>query len=275
MNEYDEVAEREYRFHKMQEAYEFIDGKLVYDEVQAACVKSLSDYRDMDFTMLRDTGVFYAENKRELEFITSFEEEYQYYLGFSGSALRYENRYVFPIKNGKGNLISWIGYDWESTSKYLVGMLGLGDKKRVLFGMDYMYEAFREDTVIVHEGIFDTLRLREIGLMNGVSLLGKRMSDWQKRYINRFKNKILIPDGDESGQSMIEQWKRGLTGNVAVVKLGMREKDMVYPEGVVKVLANDTDALLRGEDPEKERFKEMYYNLKKDMLGMREIEVTF
>lgn len=252
---------KDFRNDKLQEAYNFIKPKIISDEVQDACIKYLSEYRNLDYKILRDTCVFYAENDSELEFLTSYEEDFMYYLGFRSKNVDYSDRYLFPIHNGKGNLNAWVGYDYESKSKYLVGMVGLGNKKRLLYGIDDLSMSYEEDTIIVVEGIFDRLRLKEIGLNLGVSLLGKKMSKWQKRYINRFKNKILIPDGDDSGQDMIDQWKEGLTGNIAVIKLEVKEKSLTYPEGIITKVCTDVDDRLREDYDEVKDFNELYKDI--------------
>jgi DNA primase len=258
----DEIEAREFRYEKIQEAYDFIKAKLIVDDIQDECIKYLSEYREIDYTKLRETGVFYADDNNELEFITSYEEDFMYYLGYKSKNVDYSNRYLFPILNGNGKLNAWVGYDYESKSKYLVGMLGISDKKKLLYGIHDLAQAFEEDTIIITEGMFERIRLKSIGLNVGASLLGKKMSDWQKRYINRFKNKILIPDGDTAGQEMVEQWREGLTGNVAVIQVTVIEKSFKYPEETKIKYAKDLDDRLRNDETEIENFKKLYKDIK-------------
>lgn len=273
----DEIEAREYRYEKIQEAYDFIKKKLVDDEVQDECIKYLAEYRQINYEKLRNTGVFFSEDISELEFLASYDEDFMYYLGFRSKNMDYSNRYMFPVLNGKGSLNAWVGYDFEADSKtkYIVGMLGINDKKKLLYGLHDLNQAYIEDTIIVTEGMFERIRLKSIGLNVGVSLLGKKMSKWQKRYINRFKNKILIPDGDSAGQSMIEQWTEGLTGNVAVVRLSTMEKTFIYPEETRIKLAKDLDDRLRNDDLEISNFKNMYKEIKNRLNDETRIEIRF
>lgn len=276
MSKIDEMNnQKEYKFEKIQEFYNLLKRNVSRDEVQKECIKYLADFRGLDKELLENEGVFYAENKEELSLLVSYDEDALFYLGFK--SLDYSNRYLFPILNGKGNLCAWVGYDWEADpSKYLVGLLGIGDKKRLIYGLHDMDEAWNEDTIIVVEGIFDRLRLKSIGLNVGAALLGKKMSDWQKSYINRFRNKILIPDGDSSGQEMIEQWKMGLKGNVAVVKLKEYEKVFHSVEGTYRKMAKDMDDILRDDEEKVNQFINLYNEIKTTFEeGKSFLEVTF
>ena len=192
----EDIIAIDFKYEKIQENFEFIVSKTTVDESQMELVEYLSDFRDMNLDVLIDSKVFYIQDEKEIGYLTAFDEEAQYYLGFLNKNVDYTNRFVFPVMNGLGELNAWVGYDSDSKSKYMVGLLGVGDKKKLLYGIHDLKMAYEEDTIIANEGMFERLRLKSIGKSNAVSLLGKKMSKWQKQFLNRFTNKILIPDGD-------------------------------------------------------------------------------
>lgn len=271
----EDMISRAFRYEQIQENYDYIKGRLKTDEVQDECIRYLAEYRQLDYETLRSEGVFYAETTDELELIAGYDEDAIYYLGFSNKFMDYRNRYMFPVLSGSGKLHAWNGYDYESKSKYLVGLLGVGDKKRLMYGIHDIQQAYDEDTIIVTEGTFERIRLKEMGLNVGVSMLGKKMSPWHKQFLNRFKNVILIPDGDDEGQMMIDQWAKDLTSNVAIVKIKMVEKDFVYPEETIRKTAKDLDDKLRADELEQQRFITLYESLKDRLRTSRRVTVEF
>lgn len=271
----EEIEGIEYRYEKMQENKDYLYSRLENDEAQLSLLEYLSDFRQLDIKVLKEAGVFYIENRNEIHYLTGYDEDTQYYLGFLNKNVSYEGRFVFPILNGLGELNAWNGYDSDSKSKYLVGLLGVGDKKNLLYGINDIDRAFEEDTIIVNEGLFERLRLKEMDLNVGVSLLGKKMSKWQKKYINRFKNKILIPDGDEEGQDMITQWKEGLTGNICVVKLKEEKRKYWVMDEWVEKRVKDLDDKLRANPEKQEEFRDMYKLIKERLKTEMYMEINF
>ena len=65
----EEMISRQYKYDKVQEAYEFIRDKIVEDTVQDDCIRYLAEYRQLDYEVLRKTGVFYADTNDELEYL--------------------------------------------------------------------------------------------------------------------------------------------------------------------------------------------------------------
>lgn len=271
----EEIIAVDFKYEKIQEGFELINRRIAGDEGQERLLDYLSDFRQMNKEILRQANVFYVEDKNEINFLTGYDEDTQYYLGFLSKNVSYEGRFVFPMRNGFGELNGWIGYDSDSTSKYMVGLLGVGDKKKLMYGIDDIDLAFEEDTIIVNEGLFERLRLKEIGLNVGVSLLGKKMSKWHKQYLNRFKNVILIPDGDIEGQDMINQWREGLTSNVCVIKLKEEMKKFFVFDEWIEKKAKDLDDKLRGDIKKQEEFKELYSYIKETLKNEKYMEVSF
>lgn len=274
MTEEEKVA-IQFKYEKIQENDKFIYSRIREDEAQRELLDFLADFRQMSPKILEEAEVFYIENRKEIDYLTGFDEDAQYYLGFMNRNVNYEGRFVFPVRNGKGELNAWIGYDPDSKSKYLVGLLGVGDKKKLLYGIHDLDQAYEEDTIAVFEGSFERNRLKEIGVNIGVSLLGKKMSKWQKQFINRFKNIILIPDADQEGQDMINQWKQDLKGNICLIKLYEEAGKFYVGDEWIEKRIKDMDDKLR-DNPEKVRaFLELYEVIKERFKTENYFEVKF
>lgn len=271
----EEIVAADYKYDKMQEAYQRLEEIARKDEGQIRCINFLSEYRQIEEQLLHDAGMVFITDEAERQFLGNYDEDNMYYLGFKNQNISYDGRFMFPIRNGKGELNAWVGYDYDSESKYLVCMLGISDKKHLMYGIDDIQQAYEEDTIIVNEGLFERVRLKEIGLNVGTSLLGKKMSDWHKQFLNRFKNVILIPDGDKEGQDMVEQWQKDLTSNVCVVRLKPRDKKMFYIDEWVDKSCKDLDDILRDDVAAQERFKELYKNIKEELKTKTFMEVSF
>ena len=272
----EDIIAIDFKYEKIQENFEFIVSKTTVDESQMELVEYLSDFRDMNLDVLIDSKVFYIQDEKEIGYLTAFDEEAQYYLGFLNKNVDYTNRFVFPVMNGLGELNAWVGYDSDSKSKYMVGLLGVGDKKKLLYGIHDLKMAYEEDTIIANEGMFERLRLKSIGKSNAVSLLGKKMSKWQKQFLNRFTNKILIPDGDTEGQDMIKQWVSDLKGNVCVIRLKEESITLTDDEGnTYKKRIKDIDDKLRYFPERVEEFNLLYEKIKLRLKTEKYFEVNF
>lgn len=272
----EEIAALTERYNLIQESYKILVANVKADNSQTECIEFLSDFRKIDADILKEAGVFFNENVDEAYYLCGQDENTLYNLSLSNKTLNYTGRFMLPLLNMKNELVCWIGYDYESDAKYLIGLLGVGDKRHLIYGVNDIERAFEESTIIVTEGFFERLRLKEIGLNVGVSLVGKKMSDWHKMFLNQFDNVILIPDGDAEGQAAIPQWLSGLTSNICVLHLIEREKTFDYGEGeLVTKSAKDLDDLLRDEPEKASEFHALYEEIKQKLKTTAYYETSF
>lgn len=124
-----------------------------------------------------------------------------------------QGRVVIPIHNAAGELIAYAGRSTDdSEPRY---RLPEGFKKSLaLFNLHRLGDL--ADTVIVVEGFFGTMWLRQCGFPNVVGLMGSLLSDEQEKVLAEFKRVILILDGDAAGREATRQVGGRLMGKTFV-----------------------------------------------------------
>lgn len=141
-------------------------------------------------------------------------EEFQHdSLGFCrGNHIVYSGRFVIPIKDPKGNIMGFTGYDKFEDVKYLDSAnYGYKAKASTFLGMEKLYDYYSEDYIIVVEGPMCMLWLRQEGF-NACSSLGSYLNPYAVKIFSRFEDRVIfIPDGDEAGTKYQKQVKRELS----------------------------------------------------------------
>lgn len=231
----------------------------------------LAKYRNIDKRILEESYMFYIlDGEDELdEIIPSL--YVRDLLGIqTGEFVKQKLRFVFPIFDSFKTIIGFVGYDYEEEKyKYLISLAKFTDKNKIFFNMQNLSHAYKEDVCIVVEGVFDSLRLNENGYLNNLSLLGKRMSDYHKRVLNRFSLVIIISDNDEEGLKASKAWAESLDTRVAHIYITKKEiEKKIYDtetqkERIIKVKTKDIDDFLSIEE-NRQKFRELYNRILKD-----------
>lgn len=113
----------------------------------------------------------------------------------------FEGRYVFPVKDVKGDVMGFCGYDKFSEMKYMDSRnFGYVAKRYSVWGMEMMEAYYKsKDPVFFVEGIVCALYLRQEGLQ-ALAMLGSSISPYVTEIAKRFKERaIFISDSDEAG----------------------------------------------------------------------------
>jgi len=120
-------------------------------------------------------------------------------------------RLVYPVKDVKGQVMGFCGWDKFVTPKYLDSKNhGYKAKATTFYGMEKLPEYYRSNKpVFVTEGIVCCLWLRSQGFQ-ALALLGSQMTPYVKEILKRFGSRlVLVPDNDEAGNSLVHmsKWK--------------------------------------------------------------------
>ena len=134
---------------------------------------------------------------------TELPEELQHdALGFcKGINVVFLGRYVYPVKDIRGDVMGFCGYDKYSEVKYLDSVnVGYRAKQYSFWGMEKLPEYYKnKEPVFFVEGIVCALYLRQCGLQ-ALAYLGSNLSPYQCQIIHRFGYRaIVICDSDEAG----------------------------------------------------------------------------
>lgn len=123
-------------------------------------------------------------------------------LGFcKGIQLVFDGRYVYPVKDVRGQVMGFCGYDKFSDIKYLDSVNhGYKAKEYSMYGMEALPEYYRSaDPVYIVEGIVCCLYLRQEGLQS-LAMLGSNLTPYCTEIVRRFGHRaIFVCDSDEAG----------------------------------------------------------------------------
>lgn len=171
-------------------------------------LKELSELRKIPVEVFEDAGVFFIEHGMELlnpSYLDAVED-----FGVISPANNmpiYNGRWVFPIKDMKGNIINHVGYRPDMNERYVYGTAKYYSRLNDLYGMEYFPLAIQEGYAIVTEGITDALAFRGLGYKNSFAWCGVRESKYKNLILNRLPYGIIkVPDNDEAGQRTIKRW---------------------------------------------------------------------
>ncbi len=166
----------------------------------------------------------------------------QFGVGFCLSKGTFAGRFVFPLQNEQGELIGYAGRSLDdSEPKYQFPSSVKGFQKRhVLWNFHREVRELGPDAeVIVVEGFFDLMRVKEVGYPC-VALLGSGISQEQEDLLSTyFKRVILMLDGDDAGKAATDECLRRLGRRMFVKALELpegKQPDMLSRQEIVLLL---------------------------------------
>ena len=119
-------------------------------------------------------------------------------IGFYAGPGLLNRRLVIPIHDEAGQLVAYAGRSIEGTEPRYKFPAGFA-KSQVLFNLHRAAPAV--ETGIIVEGFFDCFKVHQAGFGSVVALMGAVLYDRQQRLlIERFRQIILMLDGDEAGR---------------------------------------------------------------------------
>lgn len=134
-------------------------------------------------------------------------------LGFvRGDHLVYQGRFVYPVKDIKGHVAGWCGYDPTELPKYLDSQnYGYSAKNALFYGAEKLPQYYASSRpVFVVEGIVCCLWLRSQGFQ-ALASLGSYLTPYMITVLKRFGSRcIVIPDADSAGTKYRQQVRRVL-----------------------------------------------------------------
>ncbi len=176
----------------------------------------------------------------------------QFGAGFCQSKGMFADRFVFELHDAQGRLVGYAGRSIDdSDPKYLLPSSKKGFQKRHLLWNFHreMKEIGPDEAVVIVEGFFDALRVKEVGYPC-IALLGSSLTEEQEELITNYFNRvILLLDGDEAGRAGTDDCLRRLGRKVFVKALTLQEgqqPDSMSREEVVTVLLKGTQVQVPG-----------------------------
>lgn len=224
---------------KLNELVEFFKGRPQYLEEVTLFAEKV---RNLKVQSLLDCDSFMVQPDT---LITEIPEDLQHdSLGFCrNDYIIFSGRYVYPVKDVRGNVMGFCGYDKFSEMKYLDSInFGYKAKTYSCWGMEKLPEYYNNDKPVYFvEGIVCAIYLRQEGLQ-ALAMLGSNISPYMIEVIKRFGNRaIFICDADEAGnhcRSMLRRrvpWLRCVQSHIAKDVDDSREVDPAFVEELRKL----------------------------------------
>jgi 5S rRNA maturation endonuclease (ribonuclease M5) len=110
----------------------------------------------------------------------------------------YHHRVIVPVVT-QGALRTFVARTWLEDEPKKVLMPPGSQAERALFGYDNLVGG---ETVILCEGVFDTLRMWAAGYREAVATLGAHVTELQRNLVKRLapRSVVLLRDADEAGR---------------------------------------------------------------------------
>jgi DNA primase len=145
----------------------------------------------------------------------------------------YQRRIIIPIKLN-GSLRTWVGRTIFGGKRYTTCTGGTAG----LFGSDYANPKY--GPAIVTEGWTDALRVERLGYLNVMAIQTNTIHDKQFSFLKKFKEIILIPDGDPGGDNLINSISQYISdANFSIGKLPRRkDPDTASRKEIISAISN-------------------------------------
>src|SRR5262249_36561873 len=156
-------------------------------------------------------------------------------------------RIVFPIHDSEGRLVAYAGRSIDGSEPRYLFPSGFR-KSQVVFNLHRTgaEAAVRSSGCVIVEGFFDCLRVHQAGYRKVIALMGSSLSQVQETLLlARFREVVLMLDGDEAGRSATQQVVARLEGriplHIAEVPSG-RQPDQLPSEEIERILSRASGA---------------------------------
>lgn len=169
---------------------------------------ALRGYRSKKmYLTLKEIGVYHAPSLHHIKSVLpqfSMQDLEDFGLVTSEGDYFMTDRYVLPIKDIEGNIISLVGWDKNGGSRKYLTATSLGFYRDTsFFNNNVALRAWneRKGIIVLVEGIFDALALTSVGFP-AIAAMGLELSHLKEILLSRFSAVIVIADNDKGGWSV-------------------------------------------------------------------------
>lgn len=168
------------------------------------------DVRNLEVQTLLDADSFMIQDTEPNLYGIPEELMEDTYGLFRGAYCVFQGRYVYPVKDVKGDVMGWVGYAIDSDIKYLDSTnYGYKAKDATVWGMEKLPEYYKSNRQVwFTEGIVCALYARQCG-EQALACLGSHLTPYVIEIIKRFGSRArVLTDSDEAGNRFKKQVQR-------------------------------------------------------------------
>jgi DNA primase len=165
-------------------------------------------------------------------------------IGYYAGSGFLRHRIVFPIHDSDGRLVAYAGRSIDDSEPRYLFPPGFR-KSQVVFNF-HRAVGCPVGCAVVVEGFFDCLRVHQAGYHNVVALMGISLSEVQEQtLLQRYRQLVLMLDGDETGRRGSQQLAARLLGKVSLSVAavpGGSQPDQLSSEEINRILRGASGA---------------------------------
>lgn len=185
---------------------------------------------------IQEYNIAFYDRKGYLFAGTSYPKEFTQLSEFYADSL------IFPIYDLYGECVGiQTRRMYPSKNKYVNSAnSNIFTKGRHLYGLDKSYkDILEQNQVIVTEGLFDSIQLRQQGIKNVVSIMGTALSDTQAALLSRFTNNVVLlldpdPAGERASNKHLRKLEKHLNCKQVHIPTKQDPDEFIIQEGVDK-----------------------------------------
>ena len=169
-------------------------------------IQALAEARKLKPETLSTAGAFFIPDDVPNMIVPEYLKTYGYGL-WSKDKFNFAGRLVYPVRDSRNLVMGFCAWDRDRLPKYLDShTYGYKAKASTFYGQEMLPLYYTlQDPVFVHEGIVDTLWIREQGLC-GLAALTSSLSNYQKVILSRMGRRVVIvADNDEAGDVFVNK----------------------------------------------------------------------
>jgi len=171
----------------------------------------------------------------------------QFGVGYYAGPGFLRGRIALPIHDTEDRLVAYAGRSIDGSEPRYLFPPGFG-KSQVVFNLHRACRevAARPAVCVIVEGFFDCLRVHQAGYRQVIALMGLSLSEVQEKILlARFREMVLMLDGDEAGRCATRQLAARLRRrrSLAVAEVpGGRQPDQLSSEEIERILSGVSGA---------------------------------
>lgn len=119
----------------------------------------------------------------------------------------FNNRWIIPIYDLLGNIVSLVGYSNKSDQRYIYSTSRFYNRSNTLYNLQNIDRAYEKGYSILVEGITDAISLINQGYDNVFANCGTHNSKITQGLLDTIGGVVVIPDRDMAGQRAYKSWK--------------------------------------------------------------------
>lgn len=203
----------------------------------------LSKQRYIDIEYFLDYGCFYVPNQDYLELMfgesLAFDADFYKYDG----TCKWIGYLMFPIKDTKGKVVGFTGYNpmskaiYQDNQKngtdnpvpvlYEISSSKVFDKNRYMLIPNGYSKCIDDDYIIITDGVFDTMTLASFGFNVGCNM-GSSYSEYINFMLSFPKRRYVASDNDDAGLMLFNMIKKQNQNTERIIQRSCKDIDEFF-----------------------------------------------